>query len=737
MQKIFNRLNPDAVAIITLILLCGLFFWRLLTPIDADQASLTWGDFSGQFVAFGAYQYERFSQSEVPIWNPYNNSGLPFIADTQAAVFYPPRLATIFLVKQFGNGWSYNALQMEMIAHVLAYSLFMHLFIRRLTRSVLGAFIGAVIMAYGGWTSGYPPLQLALLEAAIWLPLASLGILEATRADKPKWSWLVLTGWALGMSWMAGHPQTSWFLTYFLGTWWAFRSYRQRYSLINFVGGVLLFGAISFGITAVQFIPGIEYLMHTTRSGLGFDAKGNGFPFQDVAQFLFPGSVSIWSPLYFGIVGLVLAVIGIWKRGRTNDSLFWGVVALVALGYSFGANTVIFHSAYNLIPGARSFRGQERGAFLVANSLAVLAGIGVSQLHRIALDSTVQRKLRYGLLALLGFCLIVATGTFLLWFAQPDEYGDLVRIVFFSLLISTLIFFLLPNLHKLRWGTILLAGLVVFELFTVNMDNSNYDSIPPSEQLSITPPPLIEAVLEDESIFRVDGFRGLQDNYGSLYGVMDMRGISPLFLTSPHRIIYQNYVDNPLAWELFAVKYVYSESDRLSIESEVITTGNDHNGFVYLHELENPRPFAHLITQYEVLDSDEFAFALLQDSRFNPREKVILNAEPQLAYSASAISGTVEIAEFLPETITLSVDTPENALLTLAHPDYPGWQATRNDEATPLLRAYGALTTIEVPAGQYEIHLQYNPTSYRLGRILSMIMWGGVMLFGLIKLIQR
>ena len=27
---------------------------------------------------------------EIPLWNPYNNGGLPFIADTQAAVFYPP-----------------------------------------------------------------------------------------------------------------------------------------------------------------------------------------------------------------------------------------------------------------------------------------------------------------------------------------------------------------------------------------------------------------------------------------------------------------------------------------------------------------------------------------------------------------------------------------------------------------------------------------------------------------------
>ena len=110
--------NRDVHAIIALVLLWLLFFWRLFTPIASDQASLAKGDFSGQFVAFAGYQYERLSRGEIPLWNPYNNGGLPFIADTQAAVFYPPRWVTIGL-SALAGGWSYNALQLEMTFHVL------------------------------------------------------------------------------------------------------------------------------------------------------------------------------------------------------------------------------------------------------------------------------------------------------------------------------------------------------------------------------------------------------------------------------------------------------------------------------------------------------------------------------------------------------------------------------------------------------------------------------------------
>ena len=115
--------------------------------------------------------------------------------------------------------------------------------------------------------------------------------------------------------------------------------------------------------------------------------------------------------------------------------------------------------------------------------------------------------------------------------------------------------------------------MIVFELFSTNIDHpANYDSIPFSEQLSLSPPAMVQAVLEDEEgqPFRVDGFRGLRDNYGSLYGLMDMRGISPLWLHGPETLVYADYTDNPLAWELFAVKYVFSGKEKLSLPSQVI-----------------------------------------------------------------------------------------------------------------------------------------------------------------------
>ncbi len=735
--------RKDPLAIGVLLLLWLLFFWRLFTPIASDQASLTQGDFSGQFVAFGAYQYERLTRGEIPLWNPYNNGGLPFIADTQAAVFYPPRWVTIALSALTG-GWTYNSLQMEMTAHVLLYTLLMYVFVRRLTMrselSHLAALAASVIVGYGGYSTGYPPLQLAVLEAASWLPLTLIGILEATRQRALDLRFIALAGFALGLSWMAGHPQTSWFITYLAAAYLAYCCYHRRISWKRFIGAFILLGLVAIGLTAVTLIPGIEYLLHTSREGLGFAAKGNGFPFRDIVQFVYPGSVSQWSPLYVGIPALFFAAVAIFCRAR--QCRFWLLVAALATLLSLGENSAFYHASYHLFPGLRFFRGQERAALLVANSLAVLAGLGIACVANWSNQAHRKGALNYWL-RFTALLVIIALGLFFAWNDDAARWGNLFEIAARSAIVAALSYAILRHfLRAPRRSSLQLAliALIAFELISVNINQpANYDSIPYSEQLAMSPPPLIQTVLDDENSgpFRVDGFRGLRDNFGSLYGVMDMRGISPLFLKGPQAIIYRDYVNNPLAWELFAVKYIFSGSDSLALPTAVIGRGRDLDGEVYLHKLEDPRPFAILYYEADIVDSDDWALELMTDPRYDEREKIVLHQPPTLELPAAAAEGTVRVNSFAPEAITLDIDTADNAILSLSLPHYPGWRARLNEKPTEILRAYAGLTAIEVPAGQHRLSLEFAPLSYAIGALISLVAWLGLALFALATVWRR
>src|SRR5258707_3781898 len=192
----------------------------------------------------------------------------------------------------------YDALQKEMILHTLIASLLMYALLRRLTLgqpySVVAGLIAGITFAYGGYLTSYPQLQLAVMEAGLWLPLGLLGKHEATRHERIGWRWFLLACFALGLSFLAGHPQTTLFFIYTALAYLGYRCIVQHHSWRIFFIGAAVFGLLGAGLAAVQLIPGWEYSQLTARSTLNFDALGNGFPFQDVLQIIFPGFISVW-----------------------------------------------------------------------------------------------------------------------------------------------------------------------------------------------------------------------------------------------------------------------------------------------------------------------------------------------------------------------------------------------------------------------------------------------------------
>lgn len=714
--------RQDLAAIGLLLVLWLVFFWRLYTPVVEDQASLRRGDFSGQFFAFGAYQYHRMSQGEIPLWNPYNNGGMPFLADPQTAVFYPPRLVTI-AVGSMSGGWSYFLLEVEMAFHILAFSLMTYLLLRRMTRhlpnSVPGAALAAIISGYGGWTTGYPPLQLAILESAVWLPLVVLGVFEATETRPLRPRWLLLSGLATGLSWLAGHSQTSWQLTLLLVAWLAWRTREKRLRWHRFPYMLALCALPALGLAAVQLLSGVEYLLQTGRAELGYDAKGNGFPPRDLLQFLFPAQFSLFSPLYIGIASLVMVLIAVQQRARA--SRFWLLAALLALAMSMGSNLALFPALYNVLPGLRWFRGQERAAFLVSQSLAIVAGLTLAGLPGAESLATRWPGIRRTLIAMLSIAALVMALAPLGW--PGFETPDILSAALLTAILTAACWLCLRGVFNgqgaVRWIWLLVL-LLAFDLFSANMDApGTWEGVPSQQQQSMSPPELLQPVLADQDLpFRIDGLRVVHGNHASQYRVADIRGVSPLFLTGP-RLLIGWEATNPLAWELLAVRYVFSDQEPLPVPFRTLADGHDQFGAVRLHRLEDARPWAHLVQRFDVLDNDEWARELLDHPDFDERQTIILDRAPDPEPAAAASPGFATVTTFSPEYVALRTSAPANAILSLAQPHYPGWRALVNGEEAVLLRAYGALSAVALPAGEHLVELIYDPVTWRAGALLS------------------
>jgi hypothetical protein len=627
----------------------------------------------------------------------------------------------------------YAALQLEMIAHTLIASAGMYLFMRILVRWRIPALIAAVTYAYGGFYTGYPQLQLAIIEAGAWLPFAlvalSSGFISPPNPffppkeweKEPSQDWLgtVIAGVFLGLSLLAGHPQTTLFFIYVCAVYLAWQVFDKRESIRVWIVNTAIFGAVGGGIAAVQLLPGLEYLRLTARPQLNFEALGNGFPFYDVAQLVFPGILSLWSPLYFGVVGLFLAISALTKKWwNPRPIIYWMLLGVGALALSFGARTVFFDLLYNVVPGFTLFRGQERAAYVIALCAAVLVGYGAVGTVSLWADRPHSGKL-LGRFA--GVIALVAGGLFILKL-DGSQNDAVLNIAAFSTLIAFVAAWLIPAKLS-RWKPAALLVLVVFELFTFGRTNPNWEPIPVSERL---PMPFGAAEILQRQAGNDWRTAGVPENFGSLFGVREITGISPLKLARIDAVL--KMPNTARVWDVFAVSYVLTPNEELPVPSTIILRDDNPTNPVKLHEITNPRPFARMVYRTWVEPNDQAAYGILSEPAFDAANTVIVPEPIELQEG----SGSVRVVVNEPEYMRFEGETSTAGLVNIALPYYPGWVATLNGQPAEIVRADVAMSAVLVgstdPAGAFTLELRYDPLSYRIGVIITLVTIIGVLL---------
>jgi hypothetical protein len=582
-------------------------------------------------------------------------------------------------------------------------------------------------------------LQLAILEAGIWLPLALLGILRGTLEGQLRPAWLALGSLALGLALMAGHPQTALHFSYLMVAYFIHRVVKgkMRFWRSAFALGLMMVGG--YGLAMLQVLPAAEYTRLTTRADFGFEALSGGFPFSDLVQFVLPNVLTDWSPLYSGVGALALAILAVWRNEK--PARFWAFVALGALGLSFGGNSIFFSVAYLVAPGFQLFRGQERAAFAVAHSVAILSGLGAVTLIRWTIDDYMAGKRFQSWLKWVagGAWLLVAFVTVLSRTAERERFASL----FAQVALMAVLLALTWAMFTWRWRDLSargwqlgLVGLLVFDLFSNNV-NAAFQPIPPSEQYAsvLHNNLLINTAVQENSPYRTDGRLVLGWNYGALVGLEDIYGVSPLVLEPVY--VYLEDMPQFRRHELLSVELVLTDWSELEVDSTILAQTEDQWGSLYVHKIDNPRPRALLMTDVVVIADDGQALGVVRDLGFDPRQTLILDREPGISLpdELSGEVGRAEVMLYQPERIVIETESETNAVLSVSEVDYPGWQTTVDGEPAEILRAYGGLRAVALEAGEHSVEMIYRPLSFRVGVIvsgLSALALLGLALWGLI-----
>lgn len=722
---------PDATFIALLAALALLFHWRLIAPNPADRATFPSGDFVHQFYGFTRFEAQEWWAGRLPLWNPYAYGGHPFLADPQSAIFYPLSLLTIWLaLLTTGGSFPLIALEWEVIAHMFLASAFTYAYVRYLTGCRRAAFIAGLTFAYSGYLTGYPPLQLAILETDVWLPLILL-LLHKALNEAPA---LALgAGLALGVAILAGHPQSVMYVTYMALVYFVFLAWPQRHAWRRLLVLLSVFLLTAFGLAAAQWLPSLEYMRLSIRAASSYEWIAQGFPLRDVVQMLIPGQVSLWSPLYVGILPLLWIGVALALR-PTRMVIFWAAVALVALLLSFGRHTFIYGLFYLFVPGFQLFQSQERAAFIVSFALAVLTGYGLAALldkHEAWAEGLLNRiHQRTGLAAAAALAALFALALAWVDAGQGSDapLASLLEPATRLMLFLASAYMLLGVRQSITERTWLFfaTSLLVIDLFTANA-NTNLVTTPLAE---LGPPhPLVAQVQADPGIFRTYN-DALHPSYGLLTGIEDTWGISPIRLRRYEA--FTQIVPLPRRWELLNVKYVFTW-DPAFLRTTTVGQDGEIGSAMYLQQVNDPGARAWLVYHTETISDDAAALARLSDPALDIKQVAIV-AEPVSLSQASQEGGhhRVEITGKHAGWLLLEVETERDGLLVISEQAYPGWRAWLDGREVPLVRADVILQALVVPAGRHRVEIRFDPLSVKVGlavTLLTLLVSGGWLLW--------
>ncbi|MXY95708.1 MAG: phospholipid carrier-dependent glycosyltransferase [Caldilineaceae bacterium SB0664_bin_27] len=750
--------------------LAAFFFTPFLLRLSAFAA----GDFTRHYLPYSFFQQKSLLAGRLPVWNPHVNSGHPFLADTESAVFYPVS-NILLLVTSFSStvvGRLYW-LQMEAFVHILLACIFTALLVQRLTGRRVAGFAAGLVFGFSGYLTGYPLVQLGILRVVVWLPLI-LWLLLPGEPGKPVWRRWLLACAVHAVAFFANHPQTFLFLTYMVAGWmfmlavsqshpshqskdgsWAGQAVRELdyKRMLQYLGHMIAYAAILIALTVAQLWPALEFTSLSVRSARPFHELSSGFPPEDFWQFVVPGVLSHYSPLYVGIAGLGLALIAMAALLSNRFRLVEGshfarpaAIFFVAAGFfacliSLGDLLPVYPLLYRFAPGWSLFRGQERIAYLIAFSASTMSGFGLALLHTLS----VRWRQRFGWC----FLVIVAGGValvFTLWHSPGQLEFSNVGFLFQagkSILLAAVFGVLCSGVRLSRSRFAILLLVIVADLFatnfTTNLANGQEIRSALSQPELVATQRAAKTLAEGTTSLppRVYNERRLPEDSGMVAGWEDVWAASVLRLSTYNPF----FVDFPpdRMWRITGVGTVLTWREELPVDSRLVEEFPRENESSRLHTLSTVYPRLWWAQRARSTD-DISALALLADPEFDPqREILIAKADAKFlgeAWEDGRMSfGEGDEASLVVDRIAsnhleIQISSAQPGLLFISENFMPGWRAewTEADRSSPpatlpVARAHQAFLAVPIPSGKGTLDLAYRPASVRWGIAISAVSW--------------
>ncbi len=675
------------------------------------------------------YFRDCFWEGHWPLWNPYNNCGIPFLAQWNTLALYPASLIYLLLPMP----WSLN---IYLLAHIFLAALGMYCLCHYWFGSRLGASVAAMAFAWNGLSLQFLAWS-CHIAAFAWMPWVVLTCAHAVNDGGRCWVWAALAG---ACQMLTGAPETVLFTWLIVAAMLLIDVLLARQTFWVATTRLASIAMLVCALSAAQLLPWLDLLAHGDRSSA---SGGNDWalPPWGLANFLVPlfhcaGSITgvfmqaeqQWtSSYYLGILPLLLAIVAIWRQ-RGSRVVLLALLTLAAVLLAFGDAGFVLGILRRCFPLMGLTRYPIKFIVIAIFCLSLLAGAGAAWLQTqtfTAIGATLRPLA--GVLCL-GVLLILAVA---FRFPFPtDSWNDtwlngLGRLLFLGAGVGLLLFAFAAPLDRTRaplvFGFLLLTGLdVSFHEPPQNpavAAEAYGDRMPPmsaaprlGESRAMLSPAADRAMgmLANSDLLQLYyGQRAeLYENCNLLNRIPKVDGFFGIHLAWQQKIAALLTSGNPppRLLEFLGVSQVAAPRE--------LFTWNAQTNFM---------PLA-TIGQKPVFLDDDATLRALESPEFLPRQIVYLPSSGRASVQAAADPGARVLSSYVGReecVFETSADSP--AILVIAQSYYHCWKATVDGNSVELLRGNYAYQAVEVPSGRHVARLVYRDGLFWVGLTLSLV----------------
>jgi len=690
---------------------------------------------------------DSLKNGQIPLWNPYNFSGTPFLANFQNGFFYPLNL--LFLLFSKLDAWTLYILSQPFLS-----ALFTYLFLKELRVSKISSVFGGLVFAFSSYMVVWMEYG-NIGHSIIWLPF--LLFLTEKLINKKSIGYSIFFVSALTLSILAGYIQTSLYLFIFSLIYMLFRLHQEKKLKPKTLLHLSSLFILPVFISSIQLFPTIELFLYSAREAYSVDA---------ISKLLIPpmNIVTIFAPDFFGnpatrnyflegtyiervsYIGVIPILFFVLAIGKKVPKIFWFFLVSCATVLLLSFNNPISFFLYSFKIPVLSTGVPTRIMHLFGFSAAICSAIGFDIWLK-------QKNIR-----ILPQTTILSAVYIILWFSvllipKIESNPQLLQNLLISkrnLILPT--FMLLSGLCLLvtsrfigrkHFLAFVFIALLLFEQFYF------FRKITPFSPKEFFYPQtsVLSKLKEIQGLERMWGFEDgyMEANIQTHEKIFSTDGYDPLFIKRYAELVNsgkngkiesvpRSYVVIPSSFgkslgdnhyrdvllDLLGVKFILNKNESLGKRNEpdYLAFSQEEYSLIYqkppwqIYRNNDALPRFFLTDSFVVEKDKEKIISRLYDDKRNAKTVIL---EEDLNIPIQKGKGKVKLIKYSPNKINFSVDTQSNNILFMSDNFFPGWTVFIDDNVGRIYRANYSFRAVPVPKGKHTVIFSYNPKPFYIG----------------------